>query len=259
MIDPFHLEAYGVTSVNYNRDIEIFPALEAMFHRIYGSCPYKSPTDMGVNMAGNAIVNDEVCREASGQEILRRYYAALYNVKRGLSDPSEVQKLEMLMNTLHLAPEQRRCVPAALAVAERTGEPATAIELPDGTVITGKTTTLMGASCAALLNALKHLAGIDDALKLIAPEVLTPIMELKLQHLGNHNPRLHTDEILIALAMSAVTDPTAKKAMDQLSRLRGSEVHSTVVLASVDEGVFRKLGVNVTWEPVQQAKKLYHK
>ena len=259
MIDPFHLEAYGVTSVNYNRDIEIFPVLEAMFHRIYGHCPYKSPTDMGVNMAGNAIVDDSICREASCQEIIRRFYAAQYNNKRGLSSPGELSKLDMLMSALQLKPEMRKCVPAALSVAQRTGEPAVAMELPDGTVITGKTTTLMGASCAALLNALKYLAGIDDEVKLIAPEVLKPIMELKLQHLGNHNPRLHTDEILIALAMSAVTDPLAAKAMEMLPNLRGSEVHSTVVLASVDDGVFKKLGCNVTWEPVQQVKKLYHK
>lgn len=163
------------------------------------------------------------------------------------------------MSSLEITPEMRKCVTPAREVAERTGEPAVAIELADGTIITGKTTTLMGASCAALLNALKHLAGIDDEVKLIAPEVLKPIMHLKLEHLGNHNPRLHTDEILIALAMSAVTDPMAEKAMEQLSGLHGSEVHSTVVLASVDEGVFKKLGANVTWEPVQQAKKLYHK
>lgn len=258
MIDPFHLEAYGTTSVNYNRDIEIFPVLEAMFKSIYGTCPYKSPTDMGVNMAGYAIVDDEVCCEASKQEIIRRHFAAQYNAKRGLSRPGELQKLDMLMQSLQLDIPMRKSVPAALAVAERTGEPAVAMELPDGTVITGKTTTLMGASCAALLNALKYLAGIDDEIKLIAPEVLMPIMDLKLRHLGNHNPRLHTDEILIALAMSAVTDPVAAKAMSQLPNLRGSEVHSSVVLASVDDGVFKKLGANVTWEPVLQAKKLYH-
>ena len=259
MIDPFHLEAYGETTVNYNRDIEIFPVLEAMFRRIYGACPYKSPTDMGVNMAGNAIVDDDVCREASKQEIIRRYYASQYNLRRGLASKQEVQKLEMLMSSLDLTTDRRRCVPAALEVAQRTGEPAVAMELPDGTIITGKTTPLMGASCACLLNALKHLAGIDDEVKLIAPEVLKPIMHLKLEHLGNHNPRLHTDEILIALSMSAVTDPMAEKAMEQLSGLIGSEVLSTVVLASVDDGIFKKLGVHVTWEPVQQAKKLYHK
>ena len=259
MIDPFHLDAYGQTAVNYNRDIEIFPVLEAMFRRIYGSCPYKSPTDMGVNMNGYAISDDEVCREASRQEIIRRYYATLYKDKCGLASRTEVQKLETLMNVLELRPEMRRCVPAAKAVAERTGEPAVAIELPDGKIITGKTSRLMGASCAALLNALKYLAGIDDRTDLIAAAVLTPIQSLKTGYLGNHNPRLHTDEILIALAMSAVTNPTAAQAMEALAGLKGSEVHSTVVLASVDEGTFRKLGANVTSEPIQQVKKLYHK
>lgn len=258
MIDPFHLEAYGEMTVNYNRDIEIFPVLEAMFRKIYGDCPYKSPTDMGVNMCGFAISDDDVCREASMQEIIRRYYATKCKVKSGLAVPGEMQKLETLMNTLSLTPEMRRCVPAALSVAERTGEPAVAIELPDGVIITGKTSTLMGASCAALLNALKYLAGIDDRTDLIAGAVLTPIQNLKTAYLGNHNPRLHTDEILIALAMSAVTNPTAAMAMNALSGLKGSELHSTVVLASVDEGTFRKLGVNVTCEPQQQAKKLYH-
>ena len=259
MIDPFHLEAYGETTVNYNRDVEIFPVLETMFRKIYGECPYKSPTDMGVNMCGNAISDDAVCREASRQEIIRRYFAAAYNVKSGISEPSELYKLETLMNSQELTPEMRACVPPARAVAEATGEPAVAIELPDGTIVTGKTSRLMGASCAALLNALKHLAGIDDRTDLISSFVLTPIQDLKVEHLGNHNPRLHTDEILIALAMSAVTNPTAEQAMQQLAGLKGSEVHSTVVLASVDEGTFKKLGCNVTCDPVQQAKKLYHK
>ncbi|MBQ7254992.1 MAG: DUF1846 domain-containing protein [Oscillospiraceae bacterium] len=259
MIDPFHLEAYGETTVNYNRDVEIFPVLEAMFRNIYGECPYKSPTDMGVNMCGYAIVDDDVCKEASYQEIIRRYFASAYNVKSGISEPAELQKIETLMGSQGLTPEMRKTVPAARAVAERTGEPAVAIELPDGTIITGKTSTLMGASCAALLNALKHLAGIDERTDLISSAVLKPIQHLKVEHLGNHNPRLHTDEILIALSMSAVTNPTADQAMEALAGLKGSEVHSTVVLASVDEGTFKKLGANVTCDPVMQAKKLYHK
>ncbi|MBQ7565581.1 MAG: DUF1846 family protein, partial [Oscillospiraceae bacterium] len=259
MIDPFHLEAYGETTVNYNRDVEIFPVLEAMFRNIYGECPYKSPTDMGVNMCGFAIVDDEVCCEASRQEIIRRYFTAVYNAKSGIGEASELQKIETLMSSQGLTPEMRKAVPAARAVAERTGEPGVAIELPDGTIITGKTSKLMGASCAALLNALKHLAGIDDRTDLISSAVLRPIQHLKVEHLGNHNPRLHTDEILIALSMSAVTNPPAEQAMEALAGLKGSEVHSTVVLASVDEGTFRKLGANVTCDPVQQAKKLYHK
>ena len=256
MIDPYHLEQYGVTTVNYNRDIEIFPVLEAMFRNIYGECPYKSPTDMGVNMVGFAIEDDEVCREASRQEIIRRYFKTLYGVRSGTSDQLGLQKLDILMNNLSLTPENRRCVPAARARAEETGEPAVAIELPDGTIITGKTSKLMGSSCAALLNCLKHLAGIDDETDLIASNVLMPIQSLKLKHLGNHNPRLHTDEILIALSMSAVTNPTAALAMEHLQELYGSEVHSTVVLSQVDENVFKKLGCNVTCEPVRQAHRL---
>ena len=199
MIDPFHLEAYGETTVNYNRDIEIFPVLEAMFRKIYGHCPYKSPTDMGVNMAGYAIVDDEICREASRQEIIRRYFSTACAVKRGVAAPAQLHKMEVLMQSLGLEPEMRPAVPAARAVAQRTGEPAMAIELSDGTVITGKTSALMGASCAAMLNALKHLAGIADQVDLISPTVLAPIQHLKVEHLGNRNPRLHTDEMLIAL------------------------------------------------------------
>ena len=259
MIDPFHLEAYGETTVNYNRDIEIFPVLEAMFRKIYGHCPYKSPTDMGVNMAGYAIVNDEICREASRQEIIRRYFSTACSVKRGVAAPAQLHKMEVLMQSLGLEPEMRPAVPAARAVAQRTGEPAMAIELSDGTVITGKTSALMGASCAAMLNALKHLAGIADQVDLISPTVLAPIQHLKVEHLGNRNPRLHTDEMLIALSMCAVTNPTAELAMEALSRLQDAQVHSTVILSSVDENVFKKLGAQVTYEPVYESQKLYHK
>ena len=259
MIDPFHLEAYGVTTVNYNRDIEIFPVLEAMFRTIYGECPYKSPTDMGVNMAGFAICDDQVCREASCQEIIRRYFATACAVKRGLTLPAELQKQEMLMNTLHLDVSMRRCVPAALEKAQQTGAPAAAIELPDGRIVTGKTSGLMGACSAALLNSLKVLANIDDRVDLISSMVLAPIQHLKVEHLGNSNPRLHTDEVLIALSMSAVTNPTAELAMEALSSLRGSEVHSSVILSPVDERVLKKLGMNVTYEPVYQTHSLYHK
>ena len=259
MIDPFHLEAYGETTVNYNRDIEIFPVLEAMFRKIYGQCPYKSPTDMGVNMAGYAIVDDEICREASRQEIIRRYFSTACAVKRGVAAPAQLHKMEVLMQSLGLEPEMRPAVPAARAVAQRTGEPAMAIELSDGTVITGKTSALMGASCAAMLNALKHLAGIADQVDLISPTVLAPIQHLKVEHLGNRNPRLHTDEMLIALSMCAVTNPTAELAMEALSRLRDAQVHSTVILSPVDETVFKKLGAQVTYEPVYESQRLYHK
>ena len=259
MIDPFHLEAYNETTVNYNRDVEIYPVVEAMFRKIYGECPYKSPTDMGVNMAGYAIVDDEVCREASRQEIIRRYFDTACEVKRGNGNVNSLHKMEMLMRSQGLELEMRKAVPAARTVAQETGEPAMAIELADGTVITGKTSNLMGASCAAMLNALKHLAGIADQVNLISPAVLEPITHLKVEHLGNRNPRLHTDEMLIALAMCAVTNPTADLAMEQLSQLKDAEVHSTVILSQVDENVFKKLGAHVTCEPVYERQKLYHK
>ena len=246
MIDPFHLEAYGETTVNYNRDVEAFPVLVAMFERILGTCPYKSPTDMGVNMVGNCIVDDAAACGASCQEILRRYYTALSDQKQGKAEDSQVFKLELLMKKAGVAPEERRVVAPALAKAEQTGLPAAAMELPDGRIITGKTSDLLGASAALLLNALKALAGIDDELHLIAPEVIDPIQRLKVEHLGNRNPRLHTDEVLIALSISATTDPTAEKAMVQLGNLRGCEVHSSVILSAVDEKIFKRLGVNLT-------------
>ena len=259
MIDPFHLEAYGETTVNYNRDVEIFPVVEAMFKKIYGECPYKSPTDMGVNMVGNAIVDDEVCRKASEQEVIRRYFDTACQVKRGNTAPSQLNKMEMLMRSMELEPEMRKAVPAAREVAQRTGEPAMAIELHDGTVVTGKNSELMGASCAAMINALKHLAGIPDEVKLISPEVMEPITHLKVEHLGNRNPRLHTDEMLIALSMCAAVLKQADLATEQLSKLKNAEVHSTVILSQVDENVFKKLGARVTCEPVYESQKLYHK
>ena len=259
MIDPFHLEAYGVTTVNYNRDIEIFPVLRAIFERIYGECPYKSPTDMGVNMAGNSIIDDEVCREASCQEIIRRYYKTACAVRQGRATPAEVQKIELLMRQLDLDASRRSTVRPALALAEQTGEPAVAMELNDGTIITGKTSALLGAASAALLNALKTLAGIPDEIKLISPNVIEPIQHLKVAHMGNRNPLLHIDEILIALTICAVTDDNAEQAMEQLSKLNGCEVHSSVILSQADEGMLSKLGMNVTCEPAYQTNKLYHK
>ncbi len=259
MIDPFHLEAYGATTVNYNRDVEIFPVLEAIFKRIYGSSPYKSPTDMGVNMLGFCIQDDEVCVEASKQEILRRYYAAACGVRRGTADPNEVRKIELIMNSLGLTPADRPVVAAALEKAEKTGGPAVALELNDGRIVTGKTSSLLGASSACLLNAVKALAGIDKKLPLIAPGVIEPIQHLKVEHLGNHNPRLHTDELLIALSICSVTNPMAGCAIEQLDNLKGCEAHSSVILSHVDEDLFKKLGINISFEPKYQAKKLFHK
>ena len=249
MLDPFHLEAYGKTTVNYNRDVEAFPVLVAMFEKILGTCPYKSPTDMGVNMVGNCIVDDAVVREASGEEIIRRYYTALCDQKQGKIADDVVWKLELLMKKAGVTAEQRRVVTPALEKAEATGLPAAAMELPGGQIVTGKTSNLLGASAALLLNALKTLAGQDDALHLISPEVIDPIQHLKVDHFGNRNPRLHTDEILIALSICAATDPRAEQAMEQLSKLRGCEVHSSVILSSVDEKTFKRLGVNLTCQP----------
>ncbi len=253
MIDPFHLDAYGVTTVNYNRDVEAYPVLVAIFEKILGHCPYKSPTDMGVNMVGNCIVDDEASRYASRQEILRRYYVALCDLKQGKGSEETIRKLELLMKKASVTPEERKVVAPALELAERTGKPAAAMEMPDGTIVVGKTSDLLGASSALLLNALKVLANLPDDLHMIAPAAIEPIQHLKVDHLGNRNPRLHTDETLIALSISAATNPTAEYAMEQLSKLRGCDVHSSVILSSVDEKTFKRLGVNLTCEPRYKA------
>ena len=258
MIDPFHLEAYGVSTVNYNRDIEIFPVLNTIFTKIFGSSPYKSPTDMGVNMVGNCISDDEVVREASKQEVVRRYYNALCAARQGMGKKDEIYRLELIMSKLGIDASIRSCVSAANKKAEETSAPAVAIELHDGTIVTGRTSSLLGSSAAALLNALKKLAGIDDDILLISPAVIEPIQKLKTEHMGNTNPRLHMDEVLIALSICAVTAPIAAKALDQLEKLKCTEAHSTVILSRVDENIFKKLGVNVTCEPQYQTKNLYH-
>ena len=258
MIDPFHLEAYGVTTVNYNRDVEIFQVLRSMFEGIFGECPYKSPTDMGVNMAGYCIYDDDAVREASKNEIIRRYYSALCKRRKGSGSDEEICKMESIINQLGISPLDRKCAVAAVEKAKATDAPAVAIELNDGSIVTGKTSKLLGSSAAAILNALIVLGNIDDDVELISPEILEPIQALKTENLGNHNPRLHTDEVLIALSICAVKDENASLAMKQLSKLRGCEVHSSVILSQVDEGVFRKLGMNLTCEPAYQTKKLYH-
>ncbi|MBP3600223.1 MAG: DUF1846 domain-containing protein [Clostridia bacterium] len=258
MIDPFHLEAYGETTVNYNRDIEIFPVLNSMLESILGESPYKSPTDMGVNMAGFAICDDEAVRYAAKQEIIRRYYAALVNARQGMGEASDSAKIELLMKQVGTNVNDRPVVNAALKKAEDTGAPAVALELPDGTIITGKTSSLLGASASLLLNCLKVLAGIPDDINLISPTIIEPIQKLKTEIMGNHNPRLHMDEILIALSICAATSDTARKALDHAYKLEGLEAHSSVILSRVDENVFRKLGINITFEPKYQTKKLYH-
>ncbi len=249
MIDPFHLEAYGKTTVNYNRDVEAFPVLVAMFEKILGHCPYKSPTDMGVNMVGNCITDNAAAVKASCQEIIRRFYTAQCDYKQGKVRIETVRKLELLMKKVGVEPQQRRVVAPAMELARQTGLPAAAMELPDGTIVTGKTSSLLGAASALLLNALKTLGNMPSDLHLISPVALDPIQHLKTEYLGNRNPRLHTDETLIALSISAATNPMAEYAMQRLSQLRGCEVHSTVMLSSVDERTFKRLGINVTCEP----------
>ena len=261
MIDPFHLEAYGVTTVNYNRDIEIFPVVNAMFELIAGKSPYKSPTDMGVNMAGNCIVDDAVCREASRNEIVRRYFKALCDQKVSGNASSELFKLELLLNQAGLTVGSRPVEQQSHAISEKTGgAPAAAIQLPDGTVVTGKTGPLLGAASSALLNALKKLAGIDQEEDLVSCRAIEPIQTLKTNYLGSKNPRLHTDEILIALSSSAAENETAAKALRQLSMLKGCDMHSTVILSSVDTDTIKRLGMYLTCEPVyEEEDRKYHK
>ena len=259
MIDPFHLEAYGQTTVNYNRDVEIFPVLNAMFERIYGESPYKSPTDMGVNMAGNCICDDEVCKAASKQEIIRRYYDSLRRHLIGACSDEEVYKLEMLMNQAGITVHDRPVVDVALKHAEETGAPAAALELHDGRIVTGKTSNLLGASAALLLNALKELAGIDHKLHVISPEAIEPIQKLKTQYLGSKNPRLHTDEILIALSVSAASNPTAQLALAQLPKLKGCQAHTSVMIGTVDMKQFKKLSIQATFEAkYEKTSTLFH-
>lgn len=258
MIDPFHLEAYGKTTVNYNRDVEIYPVLKTTFETIMGECPYMSPTDMGVNMAGFGIVDDAACQEASNQEIIRRYFSSLVARRQGNASDEEIVKLELLMKQAGITTADRAPVAPAMQKAAISGTAAAAMELPDGSIVTGRTGELLGPASAVLLNALKQLAGLDDEIKLIAPSVIAPIQELKTGYLGNKNPRLHTDEVLIALSICAVTDDRAKKAIDQLVNLKGSELHSTVILSQVDMKTFRNLGINVTCEPEYESQGLYH-
>ena len=259
MIDPFHLEAYGETTVNYNRDVEIFPVLRAIFERISGKCPYQSPTDMGVNMAGNCIIDDEVCRQASRMEILRRYYTAQVDVARGIADACQLRKLELVMQQADVTPDLCPAVAAAKQKAEETGAPAGAMVLPDGRVVTGKTSSLLGASAALLLNALKAMAGIRSDMNLISNQVIEPISALKIQSLGHHNPRLHSDEVLIALAISALTNPLADMARAQLGTLRGCDAHFSVIISEEDIKLYKRLGIHVSCEPKYESKRLYHK
>lgn len=250
MIDPFHLEAYDITTVNYNRDIEVFPVLNAIFEKILGESPYKSPTDMGVNMAGNCIIDDEVCRQASKEEIVRRYYQVLKDKANGKCDEDTVLKMELIMKQAEVNIADRCVVNKALDKASATGAVACAIQLIDGRIVTGRTTDFLGATSSALLNALKELTGISDEVHLISPDVLEPLRELKTNHFGSKNPRLHTDETLIALSICAASDDVAKKALEGLSMLKGAEAHSSVMLSHVDENVFKKLGINLTCESV---------
>lgn len=260
MIDPYHLEAYGEKTVNYNRDVEVFPVLNTIFEKIEGKSPYKSPTDMGVNMAGYCISDDEACREASKAEIIRRYFATLCDARNGQKCDEAIFKIESLMNQAGISVDYRTVIKKAIEKSEMTGnQPAVAIELQNGETVTGKTSELLGASSAALLNALKSISGQADEITLIDPKIIEPIQDLKTRFLGNRNPRLHTDEVLIALSMSATTSENAALAFGALPKLRGCEAHSTVILSQVDSDVYRKLGINLTCEPHYERKQLYHK
>ncbi len=259
MIDPFHLEAYGETAVNYNRDVEIFPVLNTIFERIQGYSPYNSPTDMGVNMAGNCIFDDDACCEASKYEIIRRYYTVAANAFRGRCDDSQVRKIELLMNQAGITPEYCPAVPASLKKAEETEAPAGAMILPDGQIVTGKTSSTLGAASALLLNALKALSNIDDSLDLIDAQVLEPICDLKTRYLKHKNPRLHTDEVLLALTISAMTNPVSMLAKESLESLKGSCAHFSVILSEEDEKILKRLGINVSFEPRYETERLYQK
>lgn len=260
IIDHFHLTAYGESTVNYNRDVEAFPLLKTMLEKLTGGTPYQSPTDMGVNMAGFCITDDEVCRAASKQEIIRRYFKALVEEARLGLDTTMSDRAAIVMAKAGIKAIDRPVVAPARAKAEETGEPAATIELADATIITGRTSDLLGCSSSMLLNALKHLAGIDDDIHLLSPESIEPIQTLKTKHLGSRNPRLHTDEVLIALSVSAAKDENARLALEQLKNLDGCDVHTTTILGSVDEGIFRNLGVLVTSDPVFARKSaLYQK
>ena len=255
MIDPFHLEAYGETTVNYNRDIEIFPVLNAIFEGIYGANPYKSPTDMGVNMVGNCIIDDDICCEASKQEIIRRYYTARNNYVGGNGTEEEIHQIELLMQQAKINTDYRRVTIAAKERAAKSKVPSAAIELKDGTIITSQTSDLLGTSAALILNATKHMAGLDHKLKLIPKEMIKPIQDMKVTYLSGNNPRLHTDEVLVALAMLSIRDSNCERAIEQLTNLRGCQVHTTVMLSEVDRKIFKKLGVDLTCEPVSKKQK----
>ncbi len=259
MIDPFHLEAHGETTINYNRDVEAFPIVNAMLTKILGESPYQSPTDMGVNMVGFCIDDNDACVEASNQEIIRRYYTAMCEARKGDATEAPVQKISMLMEKAGISIADRPVVASANIKAEQTGNPAAAMQMEDGKIITGKTSSLLGASSAMLLNALKYLAGIDDKEALISPSFIQPIQNLKLDHLGDHSSLLHLNELLIVLSIAAVNDPRAKAAFDQLDRLKGLEAHSSVILSQIDSGVFKQLGIHLTCEPRYENNNLYHK
>ncbi len=252
MIDPFHLEAYNKIAINYNRDIEIFPVLNALFEGIYGNNPYKSPTDMGVNMVGFCISDDDVCRAASNDEIIRRYYDATNKFANGANNEGEVQKIQMLFNQAKISTDCRKVTVAAKNRRDLCGKPCAAIELADGTIITSETSALLGPSAALILNAAKHLAGIDHSVKLIPQAMIEPIQKTKVEYLGGNNPRLHTDEVLVALSVLSQADENCRKALSVLPQFRGCQVHSTVMLSEVDRKIFKKLGVGLTCEPVQK-------
>ena len=251
-IDPFHMEAYNKVAINYNRDVEIFPVLTAIFDGIYGKCPYKSPTDMGVNMVGFCISDDEVCKEASRQEIIRRYYTALNKMATGAMNEAEVNKIALLLKQARITTDRRTTTIAAKKRKDKNGTECSAIELADGTMITAGSSPLLGTCASLLLNALKHLAGIDHSIKLIPQDFIEPIQNTKVQYLGGHNPRLHTDEVLVALSVLSLNDVNCRRALAMLPQLNGLQAHSTVMLSEVDQKIIKKLGIDLTCDPANK-------
>lgn len=246
MIDPYHLDAYGELAVNYNRDVEAFPILKKMFEKIMGSCPYKSPTDMGVNMVGFCIEDEEEAKRASKEEIIRRYYNTLVDFRYAKESYHAVEKIEMLMSQLEISPEDRTVAVKAREKAKKTGKEAFAIRLETGEIITGKKSDLLSAPSAAILNALKKLGKLDDELLLISPHIIEPVSNLKTKSLGGKETSLSANEMLIALSISGTTNPLSHMAIEQIGKLKGLDAHSTVLLEDSQRSMLRKLGINFT-------------
>lgn len=259
IIDSFHLEAYNKTTVNYNRDVEAFPVVRALMEKILGESPYQSPTDMGVNMVGFAITDDDACRDASKMEIVRRYFAAVEAVRRTGVGDEQVDRLKLIMKKAGIDKNYSPARSAALTREQLTGGPVGAMVMPDGSVVTGKTSTRLGAASSLIMNALKHVSGVDLELEVISDEAIEPISKLKTHFLGSKNPRLHTDETLMALSITSATSETAARVLSGLEQLRGCDAFFSVIISPTDETVLRKLGINVCCEPKFERHGFFHR